>query len=129
MTMTPGPLPDDGVARYPCASAPLLGNVTFCRGLSAMGSSIALEGVGRFANQAYDDVGMLPLRSVSQTRQVHPSRVRGEAFPQPVLGEDHDVAGAEGNGDRDRQLVPAGERRLLGAAQCRQITRRGRIGV
>src|SRR4051812_33878145 len=37
MTTTPGPAPDSGSARYPWAVRPLLGKVTFCRGLSTVG--------------------------------------------------------------------------------------------
>src|SRR3954470_3036283 len=43
ITMTPGPLPDGGVARYPWASLPLLGKVTFWRGLSVMAPAYHLD--------------------------------------------------------------------------------------
>src|SRR5688500_5800933 len=66
ITTTPGPLPDSGVARYPCPVPPLLGNSTICpmartlvaahdapmqradvRRVAAPGGTLAVETIGR----------------------------------------------------------------------------------
>src|SRR3954464_14804240 len=123
MTITPGPFPEAGFARYPCASLPLLGNVTFWRGLSDMLTSGRLRYCGEDVRRPF------PRNVVSRAFDINPSRVCGQPLPASVRAHDHRVVDPEDHRDRHRELVTFAERMSGGSLQRGLEPRCAGVGV